>query len=71
MPLALALIFVLIVWQFNSIRRAAVILLTIPLIIVGTTIGLLTMHAVFGFMTMLGLLALAGIIPRCWVCCRS
>ncbi|MES9926357.1 MAG: efflux RND transporter permease subunit [Candidatus Thiodiazotropha endolucinida] len=62
MPLAFALIFALIVWQFNSIRRAAVIMLTIPLIIVGATIGLLTMQAVFGFMTILGLLALAGII---------
>ncbi|MCG8488812.1 MAG: efflux RND transporter permease subunit [Chromatiales bacterium] len=62
MPLAFALIFALIVWQFNSIRRAAVIMLTIPLIIVGATIGLLAMQAVFGFMTILGLLALAGII---------
>ncbi|MEW8291300.1 MAG: efflux RND transporter permease subunit [Candidatus Thiodiazotropha endolucinida] len=62
MPLAFTLIFALIVWQFNSIRRAAVIMLTIPLIIVGATIGLLSMQAVFGFMTILGLLALAGII---------
>ncbi|MCG7985401.1 MAG: efflux RND transporter permease subunit [Candidatus Thiodiazotropha lotti] len=62
MPLAFALIFALIVWQFNSIRRAAVIMLTIPLIIVGATIGLVTMKAVFGFMTILGLLAVAGII---------
>ncbi len=62
MPMAFALIFALIVWQFNSIRRAAVIMLTIPLIIVGATIGLLAMNAVFGFMTILGFLALAGII---------
>lgn len=62
MPLAFALIFALIVWQFDSIRRGAVIMLTIPLIIVGATIGLHAMQAVFGFMTILGLLALAGII---------
>jgi len=60
--MAFALIFALIVWQFNSIRRASVIMLTIPLILVGATIGLLTMNAVFGFMTILGFLALAGII---------
>ncbi|MET0081246.1 MAG: efflux RND transporter permease subunit, partial [Candidatus Thiodiazotropha lotti] len=62
MPLAFVLVFALIVWQFNSIRRAAVIMLTIPLILIGATIGLLTMQAVFGFINILGLLALAGII---------
>lgn len=62
MPIAFALIFALIVWQFNSIRRAAVIMLTIPLIIVGAVIGLVTMNAVFGFMTILGLLAMSGVI---------
>ncbi|MCU7876310.1 MAG: efflux RND transporter permease subunit [Candidatus Thiodiazotropha sp. (ex Lucinoma borealis)] len=62
MPIAFMLIAALLVWQFNSFRRATVILLTIPLIIVGAVIGLLTMRAVFGFMTILGLLALAGII---------
>ncbi|MCU7854231.1 MAG: efflux RND transporter permease subunit, partial [Candidatus Thiodiazotropha sp. (ex Lucinoma borealis)] len=62
MPIAFMLIAALLVWQFNSFRRATVILLTIPLIIVGAVIGLLTMKAVFGFMTILGLLALAGII---------
>ncbi|MGD8912633.1 MAG: efflux RND transporter permease subunit [Candidatus Thiodiazotropha sp.] len=62
MPIAFMLIAALLVWQFNSFRRAIAILLTIPLIIVGAVIGLLTMKAVFGFMTILGLLALAGII---------
>lgn len=62
MPISFLLIAALLVWQFNSFRRAAAILLTIPLIIIGAAIGLLTMKAVFGFMTILGLLALAGII---------
>ncbi len=52
----------LLVWQFNSIRRAAIIILTIPLVIVGSVVGLLTMQADFGFMVILGLLALAGSI---------
>ena len=43
-------------------RRAAVILLTIPLILVGAVIGLTVMGADFGFMVILGLLALAGSI---------
>jgi multidrug efflux pump subunit AcrB len=52
----------LLVWQFNSIRRAAIIILTIPLVLVGSVVGLLAMQADFGFMVILGLLALAGSI---------
>ena len=52
----------LLVWQFNSIRRAAIIILTMPLVIVGSVIGLVAMQADFGFMVILGLLALAGSI---------
>ena len=52
----------LLVWQFNSIRRAAVIILTMPLVLVGSVVGLLVMQADFGFMVILGLLALAGSI---------
>jgi len=52
----------LLIWQFNSIRRAAIILLTMPLVIVGAVVGLMAMNADFGFMVILGLLALAGSI---------
>jgi multidrug efflux pump subunit AcrB len=52
----------LLVWQFNSIRRAAIIILTMPLVVVGSVVGLLAMRADFGFMVILGLLALAGSI---------
>ncbi|MEJ2221074.1 MAG: efflux RND transporter permease subunit [Desulfobacterales bacterium] len=52
----------LLVWQFNSIRRASIIILTMPLVIVGAVVGLLVMQADFGFMVILGLLALAGSI---------
>jgi len=52
----------LLVWQFNSIRRAAIIILTMPLVMVGAVVGLLVMQADFGFMVILGLLALAGSI---------
>ena len=52
----------LLVWQFNSIRRAGIIILTMPLVIVGAVVGLIAMQADFGFMVILGLLALAGSI---------
>ncbi|MBW1865067.1 MAG: efflux RND transporter permease subunit, partial [Deltaproteobacteria bacterium] len=57
-----AAIIVLLVWQFNSIRRAAIIMLTMPLVLVGAVVGLFVMGADFGFMAILGLLALAGSI---------
>jgi multidrug efflux pump subunit AcrB len=63
MPLAGVLIIVVLVWQFNSYRKPAIILSVIPLTIVGVVLGLLLMPgAVFGFMAMMGMLSLAGII---------
>jgi len=61
-PYAIALIILLLIWQFNSFRKTAVILLTIPLVVVGATLGLIVMDAMFGFMVILGFFSLAGII---------
>ncbi len=55
-------IVMLLVAQFNSIRRTLIIVMTIPLALVGVTIGLLTAQSYFGFMTLLGLISLAGIV---------
>ena len=63
-PLAGFLIVVLLVWQFNSFRRAGIILLTIPMAFLGAIVGLLVTGAPFGFMSLLGLLSLAGIITN-------
>lgn len=62
MPLVIGLILILLVMQFNSFRRAAIIVLTIPLSMIGTVTGLLVMDAPFGFMVTLGIYSLAGII---------
>ena len=62
MPACFLLIIALLVWQFNSFRQAGIILITIPLTFIGAVIGLLVMNAPFGFMVILGLLSLAGII---------
>jgi multidrug efflux pump subunit AcrB len=62
LPLAGGLILLLLVWQFNSIRRMAIIVLTIPPMMVGITFGLLLTDAPFGFMAMLGMISLTGII---------
>lgn len=62
LPACLGGMIFLLVWQFNSMRRAAIIMLTIPLVLVGAVVGLMLMKAEFGFMVILGLLALAGSI---------
>ncbi len=62
LPLAGLIILLLLMVQFNSIRRTAMILLTIPLGIVGVVAGLLMAGSYFGFMTLLGIIALSGIV---------
>jgi len=62
LPLCLAVIVLILIAQFNSYRRAGIVVLTIPLILIGAVIGLLVVQADFGFMVILGLYALAGII---------
>ena len=61
-PVAALIILFLLIVQFNSVRRTAIILLTIPLGLIGVTIGLLVAQSYFGFMTLLGVIALAGIV---------
>jgi multidrug efflux pump len=62
LPIAGLIILLLLVAQFNSIRKPAIILLTIPLGLIGVVIGLHATGLYFGFMTMLGILSLSGII---------
>ena len=62
-PLALALMILVLVWQFDSFRKPLIIILTIPLVLFGVALALLIMPgANFSFMGILGLLALAGIV---------
>jgi len=62
MPHALAGILILLVAQFNSFRAGGIILATVPLILVGGTLGLIVMQGKYGFMVLLGFFSLAGIL---------
>jgi multidrug efflux pump subunit AcrB len=62
LPHFVALAVLLLIWQFNSYRRTSIILLTIPMTLISVVTGLLVMDATFGFMAILGLLSLAGVI---------
>ncbi len=62
LPIAGFLIVLLLVWQFNSLRKPLIILVTVPLGVIGVVGGLLLFDSYFGFMTLLGIIALAGIV---------
>lgn len=62
LPIAGLLIVLLLVGQFNSLRKASIVLLTIPLGVIGVVVGLLLTGSYFGFMTLLGIVSLAGIV---------
>jgi len=62
MPIAGLIILLLLVSQFNSLRRTGIILATIPLALIGVVTGLLITGSYFGFMTLLGIISLAGIV---------
>lgn len=60
LPYVLALMVFIVVCLFNSIRTTLLIWLIIPLAIIAVTAGLLLTNMPFGFMAMLGVLALGG-----------
>ena len=62
LPIAALLIVLLLVGQFNSLRKPTIILLTIPLGLIGVVIGLLVTGKEFGFVTLIGIISLAGIV---------
>ena len=60
LPSIVALMSLITVFLFNSIRKPLVIFCTVPLILVGVVAGLLGFSQPFGFMALLGLLSLIG-----------
>ena len=62
LPIAGLIILLLLVGQFNSLRKPLIILLTIPLGLIGVVTGLLVTGQSFGFMTLLGVISLSGIV---------
>lgn len=62
LPIAMMVIVLLLVVQFNSVRRPIIILATIPLGLIGVSFGLLIANSSMGFFSFLGIIALSGII---------
>ena len=61
-PIALLGMAGLFLWQFGSIRKTAIIMASIPFVLIGASLGLKLSGEAMSFTATLGLLALAGII---------
>ena len=64
LPLGFLAMFVITVLMFNSLRDALAIWITVPLALIGVTCGFLLTGIPFGFMALIGLLSLSGMLIR-------
>lgn len=64
MPLFLAVVMTLLMIQLKSLSRSTIVLLTAPLGLIGVVLFLLLFNKPFGFVAMLGTIALSGMIMR-------
>lgn len=64
LPLFLFVVVTLLMVQLRSFSRTAMVMLTAPLGLIGVTLFLLVFRVPFGFVAMLGTIALAGMIMR-------
>lgn len=62
LPIVFSIILILLVAQFNGFKGPAILLIALPLVVIGASIGLWLFNGQFGFMVILGLYALMGII---------
>jgi multidrug efflux pump len=63
-PLMLVIILTLLMMQLQSIGRTAMVLLTAPLGMIGVTLAMVVFDTPFGFVAMVGVIALMGMIMR-------
>jgi multidrug efflux pump subunit AcrB len=63
-PVFFGLMVLIVLFLFNSIKKTLVIWLCVPLAIIGVTVGLLLFEQPFGFMALLGLMSLAGMLIK-------
>ena len=64
MPLMLFLMLGFLMIQLQSFSKLALVFLTAPLGMIGVSLALLGLHSAFGFVSLLGVIALSGMIMR-------
>lgn len=62
LKISLALIALAMMVQFRSVMKSLVVMLTVPLGLTGAFAGMAATHASFGFMALIGIVSLAGVI---------
>jgi multidrug efflux pump subunit AcrB len=63
-PVPLMLMLLILVMLFNNLRQPILIMLTVPLAVIGVSVGLLLANEPFGFMALLGFLSLSGMLIK-------
>ena len=63
-PLFFGLMVLIVLVLFNSLKKTLIIWLTVPLSLIGVTLGLLLFRQPFGFMSLLGLMSLSGMLIK-------
>ena len=64
LPSGFLAMFIITVVLFNSVKKSLVVWLTVPLAVIGITIGLLVADLPFSFMALLGMLSLSGMVIK-------
>lgn len=64
LPFFALLMVLIVIFLFNSLRKPLIIWLCVPLALIGVTAGLLMFNQPFGFMALLGLLSLSGMLIK-------
>lgn len=64
LPMFVGIMVLIVVGLFNNLRQPLIIWLTVPLALIGVTAGLLLFDQPFGFMALLGSLALSGMLIK-------
>ena len=62
--ISLLLIFLILLFQFRSLKKTGIVMLTIPLSAFGALLGLWITHNPFGFTSFVGLISLSGLVVR-------
>ena len=63
-PIAIVLMAIIVVALFNGLRQPLIIAATFPLAGIGVTVGMLTLDKPFGFMALIGVMSLLGMMVR-------
>ncbi|MBC2711642.1 MAG: efflux RND transporter permease subunit [Desulfosarcina sp.] len=63
-PIYFGMMILVVIFLFNAFKQPLIIWLTVPLSLIGVVLGLLLLRQPFGFMALLGLMSLSGMLIK-------